>query len=128
MLNEGIKHFKNSEKLKKLVSKMEYNLLNNIADEKQRSELREYIDTVKEATKEFEMVEKEFAVGNKKTAKLMYKKLKNKYGQILARVDRPILDIFKRYGSSMMYFATIQVFSAFLMPKIKTVIDNTAKL
>jgi len=123
-LYEGIKYFKNSDKLRNLVSKMEHNLLNNIADEKQRDELREYIKNVKEATKEFEMVEKEYSTGDKKAAKLLYKRLKNKYGQILARVDRPLLDIFKKYGSSMLYFATIQIFSMLFLPKIKTMLDK----
>jgi hypothetical protein len=117
-INEGIIFFKESDKLRKLASKMEHSVLINISDPKQREEVKDYILKVKEATSEFDNVEEEYKTGDKKKAKDIYKQLKIKYSSELAKVDKPLLGIFKQYGSSMLYFATIQIFSMLLLPKI----------
>lgn len=117
-LNEGLVFFKNSDKLRKLASKMEHTVLVNITDPTQREEVKEYISKVRTAIEEFNNVEEEYNSGDKKKARLLYKDLKRKYSSELAKVDKPLLSVFKQYGSSMLYFATIQIFSMFLIPKL----------
>lgn len=118
-LNEGIKYFKNSEKLKRLVSQIEYEVLTKVSNQEQRDELKDYIKLIKEAILDFESIEKEFKIGNKRKAKMLYREAKRKYQYLLARVDKPLAQLFKQYGSSMIYFATIQAFTFLIAPKIK---------
>jgi hypothetical protein len=125
-LNEGLKYFKNSQKLKNIISKIEYQVLVDISNQEQREELKEYVDKVKEATTAFEHVEKEYTGGNKRKARLLYKELKKKYAYILSKVDKPVLQIFKQYGSSLLYFTVIQLFSLLLVPKIGALFGKSA--
>lgn len=127
VLNEGIKYSKESLKIQKLVNKLEYQTLVHITDQEQRKEVKNFIDKAKTAVGDFSRAEKEFATGNKRTARVMHKKMKQNYAGILARVDKPLLNIFKQYGSSVLYYALIQAFSLFLLPnmlKIKAPIPS----
>lgn len=120
-LTEGIKYFKNSVKLKKLVAQIEYDVLTKVSNDDQRKELKDYINNVKDAIADFESIENEFSRGNKRKARLLYKEAKQKYKYLLTRVDKPLAGIFRQYGSSLLYFATIQAFTFLIAPQLRNV-------
>jgi pyoverdine/dityrosine biosynthesis protein Dit1 len=117
-LNEGIRFFKNSDNLKKMINKMEYQVLTNITNQEQREEVKEFISSAKQATKEFESVEEEFKTGDKQKAKKRYKELKIKYTPILGKLDKPFMQMLKQYGGSFIYFGIMQIFSWLIIPNL----------
>jgi hypothetical protein len=126
-INEGIKFFKNSDKLKKLINKMEYQVLVNINNPEQRVEVKEFISKAKQATKDFEEVESSFETGNKKEAKNIYKELKIKYESVLGKIDKPFMQMLKQYGGSFIYFGIMQLFSWLIIPNIMNKIPSNIK-
>lgn len=91
-LDEGIKYFKESKKLRKLADKIS-NKMDKLkekgdVEEKRVKMVEEIIDRTKEASEEFEDLEKRFKEGEieKEDAKEEHKELTKKYSDLVNRI------------------------------------------
>lgn len=92
-INEGIKYFKESKKLRDLADK----ITNKLSKSKEKGKVEkehidmveEIIDRTREASKEFEDLEKRFKEGKveKREAKEEHKELKKKYSDLVKRIN-----------------------------------------
>ena len=85
-LDEGIKYFKDSKRIERVIPKLEKKLSSEKISDEDKEQIRSIITRLKGVIKEFEEVEKEYAENSKKVSKQKYKELKNKYKDILSYV------------------------------------------
>lgn len=86
ILNEGLYIFRNSKRFLKLASKMERSL-QMVSDEREKEEVNNYIQNVKQASSEFLEVENAAQTGNRVEAKAAYDKLKIKYFKLVKDIN-----------------------------------------
>jgi len=88
VLSEGIKFFKNSQRIKKIIDKAKKSLI-KIKDEQDKKDVEEYIERLEESYSKFDEVEKEFEQGlNKKESKAKYKALVKEFSSIVSTINK----------------------------------------
>lgn len=101
MLVEGITFFKHSNRLKKFANDI-YAKLQNISNEKERTEIEKLITKINKLADKFEVVEKKYK-SDKKIAKEQYKNLILEYKDMLKIVKKEevkkILKVIGQYGT-----------------------------
>lgn len=86
-LTEGIKYFRNSKRIDKLVKKFKASL-EYANDIETKRDILNYIRELERAKLDFESVEQEYASGNKEDAMETYKNLKVKFSKIVSEINK----------------------------------------
>ena len=120
-LTEGIRFFRNSKRIEKLIKKFEVALI-TVRDPETKNEVEDYIRQLKKAKLDFEAVEQKFMVGDKTEAKEEYNQLKIKFASIIADINKESVKHFMiTAGLAAFVFA---LFSSIVPHSIQTPIQQ----
>ena len=104
-LTEGIRFFKNSGRIQKLITKMKGSM--RYAETKEmRDDVLEYINELETAKQSFFDAEEEYRTGDKEKAKVQYRKIRIKYGHIVSKINKETIKKFLIAGGlAYIFFA-----------------------
>jgi hypothetical protein len=105
-LNEGLVLFKESKKLRRLAKKID-NRLEKAADENEKKQVKDYVNTILDYAEKFERLEKLYRSGDKKKVKEMHKKLKSEAQGLVKEANKDLIKIFVKIGVGVAIFAAI---------------------
>lgn len=96
-LTEGIRFFKNSKRIEKLIEKFQ-SAMTFAKDAETKQDVSNYVRELQRAKLDFEGVEQKFAAGNKEEAKEEYKQLKIKFASIITDINKESIKKFMIVG------------------------------
>jgi hypothetical protein len=119
-LTEGIRFFRNSKRIEKLINKFQ-SALPMAKDTETRQDVSNYIRELQRAKLDFEAVEQKFSSGNKEEAKDEYKQLKIKFASIITEINKETVKKFMIIGGiAGLAFATFGMIIPSHMAPVQT--------
>jgi hypothetical protein len=110
LILEGIKFFKNSGRIQKLIEKINNKLLKE-KDEEIKNDMIEYVKSLEEAQNKFKDVEQLFSSGKKDVAKAEYKNLVKEYSALISKINKKtIINFFLGTGLAYLLFFSFATF------------------
>jgi hypothetical protein len=118
-LNEGVRFFKESKKIKKLRKKISDKM--DGLEEEEKKDLQEFLDKTEEIASKFENIEKDFKKAKssevKKKVIQQHKKLKNEFKELFVKDKEDILKtIFKIGLGAIVIKIIVSLFTKYTMP------------
>lgn len=104
-LNEGLVFFRESKKLKKLAKQID-DRISKAADEKEKKQLKNYVNTILDFAERFEKIEKLYKQ-DKKKAKELHKELKTKASKLVKEADKDLIKLFVKIGVGLALFGAV---------------------
>lgn len=104
-LNEGLVFFKESKKLKKLAKQID-NRIEKAGDDKEKKQLKDYVNIILDFAEKFEKIEKLYKQ-DKKRAKELHKELKENAKKLVKEADKDMIKLFVKIGVGLALFASI---------------------
>jgi len=124
-LTEGIRFFRNSKRIEKLITKFKASL-QYAQDVETKRDILNYIRELERAKLDFESVEQEYAAGNKEDAMDTYKGLKIKFSKIVSEINKETVKKFIiSAGLGVLLIATVSSIIPSGAPLVKTTSTTT---
>jgi len=106
ILEEGVRFFRNSKRIKKLVNKL-YKKINLLARKEEKQEVMNTIVKLNELADEFEEIENQYK-SNSYEAKMKYKELEYKYADIVKLLNKEsVISAIKKIGAASLFAGAI---------------------